>query len=94
MKEDTTPHIFGAWPPADVPSLDMPDISSEIDWTLWDSTMQGQTNMLPQQNWASNNILESWIGTNPNIGMTDTGFGNFQDPLDLYSSAFYIPPSN
>lgn len=93
IPDEVQPQIWGTWP--EVPSLDMPDIPSEIDWTLWDSTMQGQTNMIPQHNLASNNTLEAWIGMNPGLDQTtDNGFHDFQDPLNIYSSTFYIPPSN
>jgi hypothetical protein len=49
--------------------------------------------MIPQQIWSSNSALESWIGVPPDQ-TPENGFHDFQDPLNLYSSTFYIPPPN
>ncbi|KAF2007545.1 hypothetical protein P154DRAFT_454391 [Amniculicola lignicola CBS 123094] len=90
--------VWGVWPPqAPVPSFDMADIPSEIDWTAWDSAMQGQTNVLPQQTWASNNDpMTTWLGmTGPVdnmlgvMGNTNT-FHDFSDPLNIYSATGYV----
>jgi hypothetical protein len=59
--------------------------------------MQGQTNVLPQQTWASNNDpMTTWLGmTGPVdsmlgvMGSTNT-FHDFSDPLNIYSATGYV----
>ena len=55
--------------------------------------MQGHNNMMPQQTWGMNNAtMESWIGATADVdNMLDSGFHDFRDPLNVFSSTGYIP---
>ncbi|KAF2192492.1 hypothetical protein K469DRAFT_731017 [Zopfia rhizophila CBS 207.26] len=95
ITDEQPPQIWGTWPPSDMDSLNMPDIPSEIDWTLWDSTMQGQMNMLSQQNWSSNNMdMDSWMSMTSNVDNMIDNMLDFQNPLNLYNLTVYAPPPN
>ncbi|KAF2021927.1 hypothetical protein BU24DRAFT_488249 [Aaosphaeria arxii CBS 175.79] len=79
-------------------SVDLSNIPSEIDWTLWDSTMQGQSNILPNGNWASpphlgNAATHSWLDLTNSIDTTMNPALDFSDPFNWYPSDGYMPPS-
>ncbi|KAF2741355.1 hypothetical protein EJ04DRAFT_2556 [Polyplosphaeria fusca] len=90
LSDELPPQIWGTWPPVDPSSFDMADIPSEIDWTFFDSTLQGQSNILPQ---TTNTSMDSWMvgsmGIDNSIGGGELDFGN---PLNLYNTSSYIPP--
>ncbi|KAF2467236.1 uncharacterized protein BDR25DRAFT_376125 [Lindgomyces ingoldianus] len=90
--EELPPQIWGTWPPPpEASSLDMPGIPSEIDWTLWDSTMQEQQNMLPASN---NTAMDMWMSSmTSNVNSRIDNMLDFSDPLNLHGfPTFYAPP--
>ncbi|KAF2438752.1 hypothetical protein P171DRAFT_490801 [Karstenula rhodostoma CBS 690.94] len=96
LPEELPPQIWNTWPFAD---NTMPDIASEIDWHLWDSTMMGQDHMLPPTNWVNSNntTMESWMGATSNVDSMIAqgleGFTDLRDPLNIYGpSAFTLAP--
>ncbi|KAJ4286819.1 hypothetical protein N0V90_013071 [Kalmusia sp. IMI 367209] len=97
LPEELPPQIWGTWPSSDGVPFDMPDVASEIDWTLWDSTMMSQDHMLPPTNWAGSNntTMESWMGATSNVDhMIAEGFAGFtdlQDPLNIYGPSAFVP---
>lgn len=97
IPEEVPTHIWGAWQPDVNTTLDMPEIPSEIDWTLWDSTMQNQDHMVPPANWAgsTNTTMESWMGATSNVDyMIANGLEGFQDlldPVNIYGPTFFAP---
>ncbi|KAF2265279.1 hypothetical protein CC78DRAFT_579418 [Lojkania enalia] len=48
--------------------------------------MQGQTHMLPQQNFANNAAISSWVGMTTGFENTIDGMHDFEDPLNLMNS--------
>ncbi|KAL1613162.1 hypothetical protein SLS60_001394 [Paraconiothyrium brasiliense] len=100
IPEELPAQIWNNWPSTDNMNdmaFDMPSIASEIDWTLWDSTMMGQDHMLPPTNWATSNntTMESWMGAASNVdqmiaqGME--GFTDLRDPLNIYGPSAFAP---
>ncbi|KAL5443909.1 hypothetical protein PMIN06_008573 [Paraphaeosphaeria minitans] len=97
LPEELPPQIWSNWPSADNMTFDMPDIASEIDWNLWDSTMMGQVHMLPPTNWVNSNntIMESWMGATSNVDSMIAqgleGFTDLRDPLSIYGPSAFSP---
>ncbi|OAG06745.1 uncharacterized protein CC84DRAFT_620271 [Paraphaeosphaeria sporulosa] len=97
LPEELPPQIWNNWPSADNMTFDVPDIASEIDWNLWDSTMMGQDHMLPPTNWVNSNntTMESWMGATSNVDSMIAqgleGFTDLRDPLNIYGPSAFNP---
>ncbi|KAF2642982.1 hypothetical protein P280DRAFT_241496 [Massarina eburnea CBS 473.64] len=100
IAEEAPPEIWDGWPTGTAidttvePNIDMPDISAEIDWTLFDSTMQSQDVMIAQQPWSLNNpTMHSWIGATHNVDYAIAngfqGFDNLQEQLSQRGPTIY-----
>ncbi|KAH7126972.1 hypothetical protein B0J11DRAFT_290772 [Dendryphion nanum] len=92
------PPIWGAsWSTnTDMHQVDILDIPSEIDWISFDSTLQGQTHMLPQANWASPpqpNLasLDSWIDLSQGFGVGANTMPDLTNPLNIFNPTAYVP---
>ncbi|KAF2654161.1 hypothetical protein K491DRAFT_632576 [Lophiostoma macrostomum CBS 122681] len=102
--EELPPQIWGAWPSMDEgQALDVPDVPSEIDWSLWDSTMQRQQNIIPQQVRTSSDMLavdpfsraSPWtsVPVTENVSLVH-GVHDFSNPLNVQNAMYYAPPVN
>jgi hypothetical protein len=99
QKPQLPPQIWGpaAWPPLpptnptpplDILDLDLPQ-NQGIDWTLWDSAMQGQTTMHPQG--QSNIDMDQWMNMTTDINFQNSGVNmhDFHDPMNLANFTGY-----
>jgi hypothetical protein len=90
--EDLPPQIWGPLSSTSAgPDMDMP---TQLDWSMWDSTIQHQNNMLPQAHSLSSLSMNPWSHMSSPMGTATPTMFHYEDPINLDAPYYYDPSAH